>query len=76
MKLKTVKRVIYGLYGLTLASMLLIGVNLAFKYVPVGILIANFVFQIVFWRCPYCGGALGRDAGHYCRHCSSELDWK
>lgn len=75
MKLKRVKRITYGLYGLTLASMLLIWVNLAFKYVPVGILIANYVFQIIFWRCPYCGESLGR-AGNYCRHCGSELDWK
>ena len=35
----------------------------------------HFINHIRWWRCPYCGGFLGRDRGAYCKDCGHEIDY-
>ena len=39
-----------------------------------GLTVITLVFSFIFWRCPECGGFLGRDRCKYCRHCGAKLD--
>lgn len=38
------------------------------------LMIAVLAFNIIFYRCPYCGKHLGRDGGDYCQYCGASFD--
>lgn len=45
-------------------------------YMAATLLLAWLASVLVFWRCPYCRGFLGRvKKKHSCPHCNTYLDW-
>ena len=78
MKWMAPKKVLYIVYGLAAAFIALILLSAVLKSILVmafGLLcaIAGIAVNLAFWRCPYCGGHLGRDVGKYCSHCGHHL---
>ena len=81
--LRTVKRIRNGLLVallvcITLAYLsALLGVTWAigvFTVLFIGGFIAFCIIDFCFWKCPHCGGDLGRFYGKYCQHCGKKLD--
>ena len=40
------------------------------------LLIGDVAFYYVFYRCPNCGGFLGRNSSEFCQHCGQRLPWE
>ena len=38
------------------------------------IMISSLIPQILYNKCPHCGGQLGRNNGKFCQHCGGEID--
>lgn len=75
MHLKKALRIQTSLAGLCAALVLLgtIATNIPLSCVGLGAGFAALFVNVKYWRCPYCGGHLGRDPGQFCRHCGEEL---
>ena len=76
MKLKTVK----GIYLLVLGIGLIVTIvggavmhNQAVLWTGGGILAADIIFHMIFFRCPHCGRYLFRNSGEFCQYCGKSL---
>lgn len=47
--------------------------NLVIAVIGLVVMTAALVFNIVYYRCPYCGKHLGRDGGDFCQHCGKKF---
>lgn len=76
MNLKKVKYLIYALGAACVPMFLLLYAtrSLVFLWLAMAFGVAIVVVNLRFWRCPHCGGNLGRDVSHYCTHCGHRLD--
>lgn len=43
-------------------------------YVGLGIILVAFIISLIYFRCPHCGGYLGRSKGS-CKSCGQRVDW-
>lgn len=77
LSLRQKRRVIGGLLGLVIAlTILCITLERSwYDLVVMGGAVAGIILNFVWWRCPSCGGWLGRDRGEYCRHCGKKIDY-
>ena len=79
MKLKRVRRIIWGLIILG-AALAFTGVYTGFAFSPAmtaaGILltVAAVVFKLVYYRCPHCNAYLDRSTGSYCPYCGKKVE--
>ncbi len=76
MDYKKARKLIYWLAGIGTA-VLLLGAwaqRPAFMAPGVALVISTVFVNLKYWRCPHCGGHLGRDIGRYCMHCGKELE--
>ncbi len=78
MKLKTVKRVVLGGFGLMGLCIILCGATKLdlFAYIGIGFAAATLIFWGIFGRCPACGKYLRRSSSKICRNCGQEISWK
>ena len=76
MHLKQVKYLIYALAAACVLMMALLGLtkSMVFFWLAMAFAIAIGVVNLRLWRCPHCGGHLGRDVSQYCTHCGKRLD--
>lgn len=77
MTLRKKRRLLGGciaLLALLAVAVMLIG-TVWIKIVLVAALVGYVALFSALWRCPYCGGGLGRIDQHftYCPHCGKEL---
>ena len=75
MNLKKVKHLIYALAAAMLVTILAAYwlESVVLLVIAMGLCVADIAVNLVFWRCPYCGGHLGRDMRQYCTHCGKKL---
>ena len=75
MKLKQVKYLIYALAAACVLMVALLGITKSpvFLWLMLAFAAAGVAVSLIWWRCPYCGEHLGRDAGRYCTHCGHHL---
>ena len=76
MNLKQVKYLIYALGAACMLMILLLGItkSLVFLGLAMAFGVAVVVVNLRLWRCPHCGGNLGRDVSQYCTHCGKRLE--
>lgn len=79
MKLQRAKRVMLGLLGAMLLSMVLAALlaNMVFALLSVILLLAFISYAFSHWRCPHCGEFLGWNLGKgipFCPYCHERLD--
>ena len=75
MNLKTVRILLFTLLALTLASFLIgCGVSKPVYFLFTALFAVGYaVVWLLCWRCPFCGGRLGRSDGESCPHCGKSL---
>lgn len=76
MNLKKVKYLIYTLGAACMLMIILLGVteSMVFLWLALAFVVAGIAVNLALWRCPHCGGHLGRDVSQYCTHCGKKLD--
>jgi len=79
MDLKTAKKVTDLLVGCVLADLVLMlflphGGKVVLTWVLIGLLIAVGAVNLLWMRCPHCGGQLTRWGSKFCRSCGHSLD--
>lgn len=74
--LKKVKYLIYALGAACALMVVLFCIikSLVFLWLALIFAAAGVAVNLAWWRCPYCGGHLGRDVSQYCTHCGKKLD--
>ena len=75
MNLKTIKVLLFTLLALTLASFLIgCGVSKPVYFLFTALFAVGYAaVWLLCWRCPFCGGRLGRSDGESCPHCGKSL---
>ena len=65
-----------ALLAVLAVAVMLIG-TVWIKIVLAAALVGYVALFLALWRCPYCGGHLGRidSGGDYCPHCGERLDF-
>lgn len=73
MKPGRVRKWVVGLWVAGMLILLLGHVHMIF--LPIGVFTAasSLLLRILFYKCPYCGRQLGRNAG-CCRHCGRQIE--
>lgn len=76
MNLKKVKYLIYALGAACMLMVVLLYItkSLVSLWLMLAFVVAGIAVNLALWRCPHCGGHLGRDVSHYCTHCGHRLD--
>ncbi len=77
MKLKTVQKVIFALYGVMLVCWLLMAVtkSLLFAVPALAAVFIQPIFKLLYWKCPHCGKFLGKQLGpQHCRNCGEKVE--
>ena len=76
MKLRQIRMLLFGVFFLCLAVML-IGLITRLRYlILLGMVLACFLYLPLdrkLWRCPVCGEHLGRGRPEFCPHCGALL---
>ena len=75
MELKKAKMICFGMLGIFLVLMLIMGVtsNPAFGYAALGVKAIYGVFIMIVWRCPKCGKNLGPLWVKCCPNCGEKI---
>lgn len=75
MKLKKAKMICFGILGIFLVLMLIMGVtsNPVFGYAALGVMAIYGVFIMIVWRCPKCGKNLGPLWVKCCPNCGEKI---
>ena len=75
MELKKAKIICFGMLGIFLVLMLIMGVtsNPAFGYAALGVMAIYGVFIMIVWRCPKCGKNLGPLWVKCCPNCGEKI---
>lgn len=75
MELKKAKMICFGMLGIFLVLMLIMGVtsNPAFGYTALGVMAIYGVFIMIVWRCPKCGKNLGPLWVKCCPNCGEKI---
>lgn len=75
MELKKAKMTCFGILGIFLILMLIMGVtsNPAFGYAALGVMAIYGVFIMIVWRCPKCGKNLGPLWVKCCPNCGEKI---
>lgn len=63
------KHLVFVLGAAGFACILLVVVHPLFLAAGLLMAAAALALNLVFYRCPHCGGHLGRTSGAYCPHC-------
>ena len=76
LNLKQVKHLIWALAIACFMMIALLGIakSLVFLWPVLAFAAAGVAVSLALWRCPHCGGHLGRDVPKYCPHCGEYLD--
>ena len=75
MEFKKAKMICFGILGIFLVLMLIMGVtsNPAFGYAALGVMAIYGVFIMIVWRCPKCGKNLGPLWVKCCPNCGEKI---
>ena len=75
MELKKAKMICFGILGIFLVLMLIMGVtsNPAFGYAALGVMAIYGVFIMIVWRCPKGGKNLGPLWVKCCPNCGEKI---
>ena len=75
MNLKTVKVLLFTLFSLALASLIIgCGVSKPVYFLFTALFAIGYAaVYLLCWRCPFCGERLGRSDGEICPHCGKSL---
>lgn len=75
MELKKAKMICFGMLGIFLVLMLIMGVtsNPALGYAALGVMAIYGVFIMIVWRCPKCGKNLGPLWVKCCPNCGEKI---
>ena len=71
-KAKIISIVLLGIFAVLMAAMAL-ATDTAFGYAAIAVMGIYGVFQLLFWRCPYCGKNLGPLWVKCCPNCGGKL---
>jgi hypothetical protein len=76
MKPKTAKMVFLAVFllGLVVGVIGVLWNSSSVTVIGAIILVCDFIFHMIFYRCPHCGRHLDRLTGNYCRFCGKEID--
>jgi len=83
MKLRKLKKLLYGLFGLSVVflTMGFLGIALEIRSVKLiglfgfmGILFPSAIMALYHFKCPKCGQHPGRNMDKYCTHCGQYID--
>ena len=72
------KTILYFLFVIPAIILMAAGANtehFGLIWLGFAVVAADIINHIRWWRCPYCGGFLGRDRGAYCKDCGHEIDY-
>ncbi len=76
MSLKQVQYLIYALFAACILMVVLLAFTkfIVFLWLTLAFAVAGVAVDLRLWRCPHCGGHLGRDVPKYCPSCGRRLD--
>lgn len=74
--LKKVQYLIYALAAACVLMILLLAItkSMVFLWLMLVFAVACIAANLALWRCPYCGGHLGRDVPKFCSNCGHKLE--